>query len=90
MIPRSIRVCMPNLVAVRRSCQKKGGTGTDRQTDRQAGRRAGGQAGRRAGGHTDGRTDGRTDRQTEEETLQLYIVYDYLTLLNSYKWIIKT
>ena len=34
MSPTSTRICVPNLVAVRRSCRKKGG-GTDRQTDRQ-------------------------------------------------------
>ncbi len=32
--PVSIRICMPNLVAVRRSCRKKRG-GTDRRPDRQ-------------------------------------------------------
>ena len=30
----STRICVPNLVAVRRSCRKEGG-GSDRQTDRQ-------------------------------------------------------
>ena len=35
MSPVSTRICVPNLVAVRRSCRKKGGGGTDRQTDRQ-------------------------------------------------------
>ena len=30
----STRICVPNLVAVRRSCQKKGGVQTDRETDR--------------------------------------------------------
>ena len=33
MIPRSIRICVPNLVAVRRSCRKKG-VQTDSQTDK--------------------------------------------------------
>ena len=33
MIPGSTRTCVPNLVAVRRSCRKKGGT--DRHTDTQ-------------------------------------------------------
>ena len=33
--PVSIRICVPNLVAVRQSCQKKGGVQTDRQTARQ-------------------------------------------------------
>ena len=28
----SIRICVPNLVAVRRSCRKGGGGGTERQT----------------------------------------------------------
>ena len=32
--PISTRICVPNLVAVRRSC-RRGGGGTDRQTDRQ-------------------------------------------------------
>ena len=32
MIPGSIRTCVPNLVAVRRSCRKNGGGGTDRHT----------------------------------------------------------
>ena len=35
MSPVSTRICVPNLVAVRRSCRKKGGVQTDRQTDRQ-------------------------------------------------------
>ena len=37
MSPVSTRICVPNLVAVRRSCLKKGGgyRQTDRQTDRQ-------------------------------------------------------
>ena len=37
MGPVSTRTCVPNLVAVRRSCRKKRG-GTDRQTGRQADR----------------------------------------------------
>ena len=32
MSPISTRICVPNVVAVRRSCRKKGGT--DRQTDK--------------------------------------------------------
>ena len=35
----STRICVPNLVAVRRSCRKKGGVQTDRQTDRQTDKR---------------------------------------------------
>ena len=34
MSPISIRICVPNFVAVRRSC-RKGGGGTDRHTDTQ-------------------------------------------------------
>ena len=36
MSPISTRICVPNLVAVRRSCRKKGGGGTDRQTKKTA------------------------------------------------------
>ena len=35
MSPISIRICVPNLVAVRLSCRNKGGGGTDRPVDRQ-------------------------------------------------------
>ena len=31
MSPISTRICVPNLVAVRRSCRKRGGVQTDRQ-----------------------------------------------------------
>ena len=36
MSPISTRICVPNLVAVRRSCRKKWGVQTDRQTKKTA------------------------------------------------------
>ena len=36
MSPVFTRICVPNLVAVRRSCRKRGGGGTDRQTKKTA------------------------------------------------------
>ena len=60
MSPISARICVPNLVAVRRSCRKMGGgVQTDGQTDRQA----------------DRQTDRQTDRHRvyrQMETAALY------------------